>query len=163
MGQEEKWRENICALEDFAVTLWSPFSQQEYPPGHPSQVHRYLHGAQLCITDVLHGAAGMLQMLCKKDGDCEESSLGLFLFVFSLVSAENEISAITGNSVISHLSPRNFQNRMTSAPFGSVSVFDPQSVGTALGLQLHLFFQKLISTIGSKKPFLLQDKTGEGL
>lgn len=103
----------------------------------------------------------MLQMLCKKDGDCEESSLGLF--VFSLVSAENEISAITGNSVISHLSPRNFQNRMTSAPFGSVSVFDPQSVGTALELQLHLFFQKLISTIGSKKPFLLQDKTGEGL
>lgn len=79
---------------------------------------------------------------------------GFFSLFFSLISAENEISAITGNSVISHLSPRNFCNRMTSAPFGSVSVFDPQSVGTALGLELHLFFfQNLISTIASKKPF----------
>lgn len=53
---------------------------------------------------------------------------------------------------------------MTSAPFGSMSVFDPQSVGTVLRLQLRLFFfQKLISAIGSKKLFLLQDKTGGGL
>lgn len=42
---------------------------------------------------------------------------------------------------------------MTSAPFGSMSVFDPQSVGAALGLQICLFFQKFISTIGSKGIF----------
>lgn len=150
LGQEEKWRENISALEDSAVTLWSLFSQQGYPPGHPSQVHWYLHVAQLCITDVLHGAAGMLQMLCKRDGDCEESGLGLFLIVFSLVSTENEISAITGNSVTSLPGT---SEMMTSAPFGSMSVFDPQSVGAALGLQICLFFQKFISTIGSKGIF----------
>lgn len=27
LGQEGKWRENLCALEDSAVTLWSPFSE----------------------------------------------------------------------------------------------------------------------------------------
>lgn len=37
----------------------------------------------------------MLLMLCKRDGDFEAADLGLFLFVFSLVSAENEISVIT--------------------------------------------------------------------
>lgn len=97
----------------------------------------------------------MLQMLCKRDGDCEESGLGLFLIVFSLVSTENEIFAITGNSVTSLPGT---SEMMTSAPFGSMSVFDPQSVGAALGLQICLFFSEILLNYWFKRHFYFKTR-----
>lgn len=157
LGQEEKRRGNVCALEDSAVPL-----ECLEPAGIPTWTSLSGALAPPCVTDVLHGAAGMLQMLWEKDGDCEEPALRLFLIVFGLVSAENETSAITGNPVISHLSPRTSQNRVTSAPFGSRSGFDPQSVGTALGLQFHWFFRSSFLLLAPKRRFSLRTRLGKG-